>query len=225
MDLDTHNSSVLRALVVDNLSFNRKVGIFILHQVGYTVDTSVSGSHAVSAIGREKYDLVMSALNLDEEFHDVETVKKLRNVYPTGRLVIVVVEVQPGLESELAAYDVEIIHRSGLREYFLEMPTNRTLANQINAAVYDALHEFFKPMAAKLGLVEPDGRVNYDTLIDIFDRLIKRRSFVEEMRVATVKRFKQSIVAMIVAAIFLYLQWNTDKVFSDVSAWLKWSDN
>lgn len=215
----------LRALVVDTLSFNRKLTANVLQKTGYQVDTLSLGSAAMLALSRQYYSVVVVTAMLEEGFSGAETVRKFRDIYPTGRLVIILDEHIFGFESQVANYDVEVIARWGFREYFSVLDTDKiALSDRIDVTVKAAIDGRALEVATRLGLHVDQGVPDFGMLANILASMVKRGYIYEEIRFGVFKRLRQSIVAGLVAALLMYFQWTTGKIFIDLQTLFKWFD-
>lgn len=62
--IDALSAPILRILIVDDITVNRKVLQLMLNRLGYTADMVTNGKEAVQALERQPYDLIFMDLQM-----------------------------------------------------------------------------------------------------------------------------------------------------------------
>lgn len=62
--IDAQGAPILRILIVDDITVNRKVLLLMLSRLGYTADMVTNGKEAIQALERQPYDLVFMDLQM-----------------------------------------------------------------------------------------------------------------------------------------------------------------
>jgi CheY-like chemotaxis protein len=211
-----------RALVVDDRPTNRTAMSWILTKAGFSCDVATSGVHALVALDRQTYDLVLTDCNLGHpEFTGAETARKLRLKAPTTRIVAVTDDSADGLDEELARLSVELISRANIRLYFLDMVPGYSIEDQVRRAVEDSINHLLLPIMRRADMMGPDGKPDFDALGDALSKAARRRRSTAELIEAVRSRAKTVLAAGIVALTVMAIQWAVNHAWFDGIAAIK----
>jgi signal transduction histidine kinase/CheY-like chemotaxis protein len=117
-----------RVLVVDDNPINLKVAVGLVRKLGYQVDTAEDGRHALEAVGRQVYALVLMDCHMPEMdgFEATERIRALPG--PAGRTPIV------ALTASGRGDDLEACRRVGMNAHLIKPVTMKALTEVVDHA-------------------------------------------------------------------------------------------
>lgn len=196
-----------RVLIVDDSKTNRAVLVWLYSQRGYRCDVAMSGSGALSALARERYDLISTDLDLGDGFEGAETVRRLREAAPITPITAVYTDSSPALLRELENQQVEMVNRAHLRDHLLEMVPGFSVEDRVRRVVGSALDERLIVLFRQAGMLTPDGNPDLEAAGRRLAAMSRRWRAWSEMSDQVRKRAVTMAAVAIIAIVLWMGQW------------------
>jgi len=118
-----HPGSVLKILVVDDNSLNRKVARATLKHLGYDADEATSGQEALTALETKEFDLIFMDIQMPE-MDGIEATRRIRARHPDRNLAIIALTADGDRAACLAA---------GMNDHMTKPISIKSLKSKIDA--------------------------------------------------------------------------------------------